>query len=46
MPKDLDHLQHEELAFTIAAALPLDLLWKQQILELRSEATRQHRLLG
>ena len=46
MPKDLDHLANEELAFTIAAALPLDLLWKQQILELRSEAERQHRLLG
>ena len=46
MPKDLDDLRNEELAFTIAAALPLDLLWKQQILELRSEAERQNRLLG
>jgi Lon protease-like protein len=46
MPKDLDDLRNEVLAFTIAAALPLDLLWKQQILELRSEAERQSRLLG
>ena len=46
MPKDLDDLRNEELAFTIAAALPLDLLWKQQILELRSETERQERLLG
>ena len=46
MPKDLDDLRNKELAFTIAAALPLDLLWKQQILELRSEAERQNRLLG
>jgi Lon protease-like protein len=33
------------LAFSVAGALPLDLLWKQQILELRSEADRQDRLL-
>ena len=46
MPRDLDGLRNEELAFTIAAALPLDLLWKQQILELRSETERQERLLG
>jgi len=46
MPRDLDGLPNEEVAFTIAAALPLDLLWKQQILELRSETERQERLLG
>jgi Lon protease-like protein len=46
IPSDLDNLPHRELAFAIAAALPLDLLWKQQILELRSEAERQERLLG
>jgi hypothetical protein len=34
------------LSFTIASALPLDLLWKQQILELRTEAERQERLLA
>lgn len=46
IPRDLDDLPCEELSFTIAATLPLDLLWKQQILELRSEAERQERLLG
>lgn len=46
IPRDLDDLPGEELAFTIAATLPLDLLCKQQILELRSEAERQERLLG
>jgi len=46
IPRDLDGIPQEELAFTIAAALPLDLLWKQQILELRSEADRQERLCG
>ena len=46
IPRDLDDLPHAELAFAIAAALPLDLLWKQQILELRSEAERRERLLG
>jgi Lon protease-like protein len=35
----------ERLSFAIASALPLDLLWKQQILEVRSEAERQDRLL-
>lgn len=46
IPRDLDDLPGEELAFRIAATLPLDLLCKQQILELRSEAERQERLLG
>jgi ATP-dependent Lon protease len=35
----------DSLSFAIAGALPLDLLWKQQILELRSETERQDRLL-
>lgn len=34
------------LSYIIASTLPMDLLWKQQILELRSEADRQERLLG
>lgn len=46
IPKDLDELPPEELSFAVAAALPIDLLWKQQILELRCEAERQERLLG
>ena len=45
LPKDLESPLSIELTFTIASALPLDLLWKQQILELRSEAERQERLL-
>jgi ATP-dependent Lon protease len=45
MPKNLKQSPTEMLSFTIAGALPLDLLWKQQILELRSEAERQERLL-
>ena len=44
IPKDFDSVPPDQLAYTIAAALPLDLLWKQQLLELRSESERQHRL--
>ena len=36
----------ESLSFLVASTLPLDLLWKQQILELRSENDRQERLVG
>jgi Lon protease-like protein len=35
-----------ELSYRIAAKLPLDLLWKQRILELRCEAERQERLVA
>lgn len=45
MPKNLQESRPELLSFAIASALPMDLLWKQQILELRSEAERQDRLL-
>lgn len=45
MPKGLDDSPPELISFSIAGALPIDLLWKQQILELRSEAERQDRLL-
>jgi ATP-dependent Lon protease len=45
VPMDLEGKPAEFLSFAIACALPLDLLWKQQILELRSEAERQDRLL-
>jgi ATP-dependent Lon protease len=34
------------LSYTIASKLPMDLLWKQRILELRTEAERQERLLA
>lgn len=36
----------ESLSFHVAGALPLDLMWKQQILELRSEIDRQERLVS
>jgi ATP-dependent Lon protease len=42
-PKDLAP-GRVPLSYAIAAALPLELLWKQQILELRSEPERQARL--
>jgi Lon protease-like protein len=45
-PKDLDTESRIPLSYVIAAALPMDLRWKQQILELRSEAERQTRLAG
>jgi ATP-dependent Lon protease len=45
MPPELSRSPQSSLSFAIAGALPVDLLWKQQILELRSEAERQDRLL-
>jgi Lon protease-like protein len=44
-PKNLEDEIPEQLSFLVAATLPMDLLWKQQILELRSEADRQERLV-
>jgi len=46
MLRNFEGIASEQLAYAIAAALPIDLLWKQQILELRSEAERQERLLA
>jgi Lon protease-like protein len=45
-PKNLEGCAPEDLSYLVAAALPMDLLWKQQILELRSEADRQERLVA
>lgn len=45
MPSSLAESPSGLLSFAIAGALPMDLLWKQQILELRSEGERQDRLL-
>jgi ATP-dependent Lon protease len=45
-PKNLEGAATEELSYLVAATLPMDLLWKQQILELRSEADRQERLVA
>jgi len=46
MPRNLEESQPEMISFAISGVLPIDLLWKQQILELRSEAERQDRLLA
>lgn len=35
-----------ELSYRVASKLPMDLLWKQRVLELRSEAERQERLVA
>jgi ATP-dependent Lon protease len=45
-PKNTDSEQPSPLSFVVAGTLPMDLLLKQQILELRSEADRQERLVG
>ena len=45
-PKNIEAEAPEYLSFIVAATLPLDLMWKQQVLELRSEADRQERLVG
>jgi len=44
LPKEFDTVPPGELAYTIAAALPMELLAKQQILELRSQTEREERL--
>jgi ATP-dependent Lon protease len=45
-PKNADRDRAAQISFIIAGTLPMDMLWKQQILELRSEAERQERLVG
>jgi ATP-dependent Lon protease len=45
-PKNEDGAQQTQLSYLVAASLPMDLLWKQQILELRSEFDRQERLVA
>jgi Lon protease-like protein len=45
-PKNLQNEALEYLSFMVASTLPLDLMCKQQILELRSEGDRQGRLVG
>lgn len=45
-PKSLEGAPVEEVSYMVASSLPIDLLWKQQILELRSEEDRQERLVG
>ena len=45
-PRNIEAEATEYLSFVVAATLPLDLMRKQQLLELRSEADRQERLVG
>jgi Lon protease-like protein len=45
-PKNTDGEESSPFSFVVASTLPMDLLWKQQILELRTEADRQERLVG
>ena len=45
LPRDVEHAPAAQLSYAIASCLPIDLLWKQQILELRTESDRQERLL-
>jgi ATP-dependent Lon protease len=45
-PKNLENAPPDELSYLIAGTLPMDLMWKQHILELRSESDRQERLLA
>jgi len=45
-PRDLCAAAEEDISYMVAARLPMELLWKQRILELRSEAERQERLVA
>jgi Lon protease-like protein len=45
-PKNTESARSAQISFLVAGMLPMDLLWKQQILELRSESDRQERLVG
>jgi len=45
-PKNLEGAATQELSYLVAATLPMELLWKQQVLELRTEADRQERLVA
>jgi Lon protease-like protein len=46
LPRDFEAESNGKLSYSIASMLPLDLMWKQQVLELRSEEERQERLLA
>jgi Lon protease-like protein len=45
-PRNIAAEAEENLSFVVASTLPLDLMWKQQLLELRCEGDRQERLVG
>jgi ATP-dependent Lon protease len=44
-PRSIQNVVPEDLSYIVAGTLPMDLMWKQQVLELRSEADRQERLV-
>jgi Lon protease-like protein len=44
-PKNVQGAEPQALSYIVAGSLPMDLMWKQQVLELRSEADRQERLV-
>jgi ATP-dependent Lon protease len=44
-PRSIQNEVPDDLSYIVAGTLPMDLMWKQQVLELRSEADRQERLL-
>jgi Lon protease-like protein len=45
-PRDLCSDPDGSISYAVAAKLPMELLWKQRILESRSEAERQERLVA
>ena len=45
-PRDVDASTDDDISYKIAGKLPMDLLWKQRVLELRSESERQERLVA
>jgi ATP-dependent Lon protease len=45
-PRDPAESGEDKISYRIASRLPMDLLWKQRVLELRSEAERQERLVA
>jgi|ERR1700730_2982656 ATP-dependent Lon protease len=44
-PRNIQNEVPENLSYVVAGTLPIELMWKQQVLELRSEADRQERLV-
>ena len=45
LPRNVEEAPNGDLSYSIAASLPLDLLCKLQLLELRTESEREERLL-
>ena len=45
-PRKIQGNVPEDFSYMVAGTLPMDLMWKQQLLELRTETERQERLVG